>query len=138
MRSGVHWLISLSIGLGFVLGWGMSRGHAQEDGDVKLTPAQIKAIEFYNVQVKPILEQNCFECHADDPEDLGGSLALTSRASILRGGDSGPAVNADDPSESLILKVIHYQLYEMPPSGKLSDEKNNSNPCIYYQALPKV
>ena len=49
MRSGVHWLISLSIGLGFVLGWGMSRGHAQEDGDVKLTPAQIKAIEFYNV-----------------------------------------------------------------------------------------
>ena len=42
MRSGVHWLISLSIGLGFVLGWGMSRGHAQEDGDVKLTPAPNK------------------------------------------------------------------------------------------------
>ena len=49
---------------------------------------------FYNLKVKPILEQNCFECHADDPEDLGGSLALTSKASILRGGDSGPAVNA--------------------------------------------
>ena len=87
MRSGVHWLVSLAIGLGIFFGWGELIGHAQEDEAAKLTPAQIKAIEFYNVQVKPILEQNCFECHANDPEDLGGSLALTSRASILRGGD---------------------------------------------------
>ena len=107
------------------MGWGVFPSHAQEDEGAQLTPAQTKAIEFYNLKVKPILEQNCFECHANDPDDLGGALALTSRASILRGGDSGPAVNADDPSESLILKVIHYQLYEMPPSGKLPDEKIN-------------
>jgi mono/diheme cytochrome c family protein len=124
-RRRFHWLVSLTIGWGCVLGWGVFPSHAQEDEGAQLTPAQTKAIEFYNLKVKPILEQNCFECHANDPDDLGGALALTSRASILRGGDSGPAVNADDPSESLILKVIHYQLYEMPPSGKLPDEKIN-------------
>lgn len=81
-----------------------------------------KAIEFYNSKVKPILKENCFECHADDPEDLGGSLALASRTSILRGGDTGPAVDTNSPSESLLLKVINYKIYEMPPDGKMPVE----------------
>ena len=58
-----------------------------------------KAIEFYQTKVKPLLKENCFECHANDPEDLGGSLALTSRNSILRGGDTGPAVDSNSPSD---------------------------------------
>ena len=80
-------------------------------------------IEFYNTKVKPILQANCFECHGDDPEDLQGSLALTSQASILRGGDSGAAVDSSSSSESLLLKVVDYQIYEMPPSGKMSKDK---------------
>lgn len=82
-----------------------------------------EAIKFYKDKVKPILKESCFECHGDDPEDLQGSLALTSRASILRGGDSGPAVDSNSPNESLLLKVINYEIYEMPPSGKLEEEK---------------
>ena len=76
-------------------------------------------IEFYKTKVKPILKANCFQCHADDPENLRGSLALTSQASILQGGDSGAAIDSSSPSESLLLKVVNYEIYEMPPSGKL-------------------
>lgn len=82
-----------------------------------------EAIAFYRTKVKPIFAENCNECHADDPDDLQGSLALTSRASILRGGDSGPAVDSDSPSESLLLKVVNYEIYEMPPAGKMSADK---------------
>ena len=53
-RSGVHWLVALTIGLGVLFGSGLLIGHAQEDATDKLTPAQTKAIEFYNLKVKPI------------------------------------------------------------------------------------
>lgn len=79
--------------------------------------------QFYLDQVKPILQKHCFQCHADDPNALRGSLALTSRASILQGGDSGPAVDLEDPSASLLLKAINYEVYEMPPDGKLPPGK---------------
>lgn len=120
-------LVNLTFG-----GWGNATGSAWFD-DVRFvlvsssdTPGSMTeddSIKFYRDKVKPILKESCFECHANDPEQLEGSLALTSRASILRGGDSGPAVDSNSPTESLLLKVINYKIYEMPPSGKLADEK---------------
>lgn len=86
-----------------------------------LTEAQ--AIEFYRQQVKPIIKQHCFECHADDPEDLQGGFAITSHASIVRGGDSGAAVDLQDVPESILLKAINYDIWEMPPSGKMSAQE---------------
>ena len=111
-------------------GWGRSKGEAWFD-DVELfelTEPVIKmspkeAIAFYETKVKPILKQHCMECHGEDPEDLGGELALISRKTILEGGDSGAAVNLDQPKSSLLLDAINYGTYEMPPDGKLSAEK---------------
>ena len=74
---------------------------------------------FYLEQVKPILKQHCFECHSDDPEQLRGSFALTSKAAIVRGGDSGSAVDFEEPHESVLIQAINYDTYEMPPAGKL-------------------
>lgn len=76
--------------------------------------------EFYKTAVKPILVKHCFECHADDPEDISGGLALNSSTAIKRGGDSGPAVDFDDTDSSILLQAINYDVYEMPPSGKLA------------------
>lgn len=83
------------------------------------TITEKQAIEFYNTQVKPILKKSCFECHADDPDDLQGGFAITSHASIMRGGESGPAVNEKKINESILLRAINYDAYEMPPDGKL-------------------
>jgi hypothetical protein len=128
-NSGNHGNLLVNLTFG---GWGNATGTAWFD-DVELIEIsspdsfppmdEKEAIAFYTDQVKPILAESCFECHANDPEDLGGSLAITSRASILRGGDTGPAVDANSPTESLLLKVINYDIYEMPPEGKLADEK---------------
>lgn len=126
-RNHTSLLVNLTFG-----GWGNATGTAWFDDVVlheipspdSLGPfTEAEAIAFYKNKVKPILVENCHECHGSDPDDLGGALALTSRASILRGGDSGPAVDSNSLDESLLLKVINYDIYEMPPSGKMPSDK---------------
>jgi hypothetical protein len=77
---------------------------------------------FFDKQVLPILQANCFKCHGGEAKIKGG-LRLTSREEILKGGDSGPAVVLDKPATSRFLQAIRYQDgLEMPPKGKLSDK----------------
>jgi hypothetical protein len=79
-------------------------------------------LAFFDKQVLPILEKNCFKCHSARKQR--GHLRLDSRAAILKGGDLGPAVLLDKPDDSPLLKAIHYRDgLEMPPSGKLPAEK---------------
>ena len=57
-------------------------------------------------------------CHGGDKKIKGG-LRLTSREAILKGGDSGPAVDLDKPEQSLLLQAVNYREPKMPPKGKL-------------------
>ncbi len=66
-------------------------------------------------QVVPILLLRCAVCHGARKQE--GELDLRSRASMLRGGKSGPALVAGNPGESLMLKRIHAE--EMPPRKRL-------------------
>ena len=77
-------------------------------------------IDFFERQVRPVLEANCFKCHGGQKKIKGG-LRLTSRSGVLGGGDSGPAVSLDNPAASLLLEAIRYENpdYKMPPGGKL-------------------
>src|SRR5438132_13374913 len=45
--------------------------------------------EFFEKEIRPLLAERCFKCHGGEKTKAG--LRLTSRASILSGGDSGPA-----------------------------------------------
>jgi hypothetical protein len=80
---------------------------------------------FWKKEVKPLLEQNCWKCHGADKVRAG--LVLTTREGILKGGEVGPAVNLEDPSSSLLLQMVSYKddHYQMPPIGKLPQEKIN-------------
>ena len=82
------------------------------------------ATDFFNAKVKPLLEEHCWECHRNDPDDLGGNMAMSSKASMLEGGDSGSLLDEKQIEKSLLLRVLSYEddLYQMPPEGKLSDE----------------
>jgi len=110
-------------------GWGQSTGTVWFD-DVELQElessipvmTEAEAIAFYEKKIKPVFADNCAGCHADDPEEFSGNLAITSRTSLLRGGDSGPAVDMQSPEKSLLLSAINYESFEMPPDGKLPKE----------------
>jgi len=85
--------------------------------------ADPQQVEFFEKQVRPLLSAHCYECHSVKAAKLKAGLRADSRAALLKGGDSGPAIVPDKPAESLLLKAIRYEEYEMPPKGKLPERE---------------
>ena len=74
--------------------------------------------EFFESKVRPILADNCLECHG--AEKHKGGLRLDVRAAMLKGGDTGPAVLPGNPDESPLIEAIRYEGdVQMPPKKKL-------------------
>ena len=73
--------------------------------------------EFFESTVRPILQARCVDCHGGGK--VKGGLDLSSREGLLKGGDRGPAVSLDDPSESVLLEAVNHQELKMPPKAKL-------------------
>jgi hypothetical protein len=86
------------------------------------TPKNVspQAVEFFETRIRPLLVKNCFACHTNA---RSGGLQLDSRESILKGGNSGPAVVPGDPDHSLLVQAVrHTQArLKMPPPGKLPE-----------------
>ena len=78
---------------------------------------------FFEAKVRPLLVDQCLKCHG--PAKQKGGLRLDSRAAVLSGGDSGPALVAGKPEESLIVQAVKQEDDgpKMPPSKKLSPEQ---------------
>ncbi len=77
---------------------------------------------FFREKVLPLLESRCFECHGPDSE-AKGDLKLSSRKTMLAGGETGPAVVPEKPDESLLMQAVRYEALEMPPRSKMPDEE---------------
>ncbi len=74
----------------------------------------------FEKKVRPLLADRCWTCHG--PEKQKGGLRLDSGEGVARGGDTGPAIVAGKPEESLLIEAVRYQGdLKMPPKGKLSD-----------------
>lgn len=96
-----------------------------------LQPAQLLAqdvpqfsaeqVEHFEKNVVEILKANCLKCHAG-AEPKGG-LDLTSREKIVQGGESGPAIDSENPQNSLLLAAVRYEGLEMPPTGELAPQQ---------------
>src|ERR1700722_755019 len=65
--------------------------------------------------VVPILLTRCTVCHGLRKQE--GGLDLRSKAAMLKGGRSGPAIVLGKPEDSLLIKRINAG--EMPPKQKL-------------------
>lgn len=72
---------------------------------------------FNQHDIIPIMNLRCTVCHGLRQQD--GGLDLRTKAAMLKGGKSGPAIVLGKPAESLVLKRIHAQ--EMPPRKLLVD-----------------
>ena len=89
-------------------------------------PAKLKSISIAKIkhsgpvdferEILPILNNNCLACH-NQTKPKGG-LILETPQTILKGGDTGPAVVPKKPGESLLLKAAAHQDPEliMPPA----------------------
>lgn len=77
--------------------------------------------DFFERRIRPILVEQCYECHAADSKDLGGKLRMDSREGMLEGGESGPVLVAGQPQASLLIQALRYDGLEMPPDGPLPE-----------------
>ena len=84
-----------------------------------VSASDIKGITFFERHIRPLLIDQCLECHT--PEKLKGGLRLDTLQGMLEGGDSGPALTLGNPKESLIIKAVQYSNAElqMPPKNKM-------------------
>jgi mono/diheme cytochrome c family protein len=82
-------------------------------------PVSPQALEFFEKQVRPVLVENCQSCHG--PKKQHGDLRLDSRAGILKGGETGPAIVVGEPDKSLLIAAVRQQGdLKMPPKTRLS------------------
>jgi mono/diheme cytochrome c family protein len=64
------------------------------------------ANDFFEARVRPVLVEHCQSCHG--PEKQKADLRLDSRAFVLKGGESGPAIVPGNPEASLLLKAVSH------------------------------
>lgn len=99
--------ITLAVGL---LAWG-----------VNLQAADLPKLDeaFFEREVRPLLVETCLGCHGSKKQESG--LRMDSQAAMVKGGDSGPAIQLESLEKSLILQAISYEGdIRMPPKGKLT------------------
>ena len=80
-------------------------------------------LAFFETDVRPLLAEHCYECHSAESDGLRAGLRIDSRDGLLAGGDSGSALEPGDAGASLLMEAVRYESFEMPPAGKLPDEK---------------
>ena len=74
-------------------------------GQAASSPVPAVQAKFFVEQVRPILSDNCYDCHSADTKSAGG-LRVDDQAAFRKGGDHGPAAVPGDPAKSLILQRV--------------------------------
>ncbi|MBK8000882.1 MAG: DUF1553 domain-containing protein [Verrucomicrobia bacterium] len=82
-------------------------------------------LTFFENKIRPLLADQCYSCHSAKAEKTKGGLRVDSLESLLKGGDSGPALVPGDAEKSLLIKAVRYvdPDLQMPPKGKKLSER---------------
>lgn len=84
-----------------------------------LSPGQV---EFFEKRVRPVLVDSCLRCHGGEGEPIKGGLRLDTRANLIKGGDSGPAIVPGQPEHSRLVEAVRWENpdLQMPPRKRLN------------------
>lgn len=88
---------------------------SRKTSDVQLVPPTTRIVDFAG-EIRPLLARSCLGCHGD--KEPKSNLSLTSRAALLRGGDSDlpaiiPGASVDSPLIRFAAGLV--EKMEMPP-----------------------
>src|SRR5947207_2247991 len=110
----------------------------------KLNPQQIQALPsaasdpvVFSRDIKPIFDASCVKCHGRGRSK--GGFRLDTRDTLLKGGDSGPAVLKGKSEESLLVELVSGLNPEnvMPKKGsRLTPQQVGSLRSWIDQGLP--
>ncbi|MDB5320186.1 MAG: Protein of unknown function (DUF1553)/Protein of unknown function (DUF1549)/Planctomycete [Phycisphaerales bacterium] len=79
--------------------------------------------DFFESHIRPLLADHCYKCHG--PEKTKGELRLDTRAGLLKGGKTGPAILPGKPDKSLLIEAVRYKNadLQMPPKEQLTESQ---------------
>lgn len=81
-------------------------------------------LNFFENKVRPLLTEQCLECHSNVKGKVKGGLSLDTRKEFIRGGESGAIYKPESLRESPFLKAINWDGdLHMPEKKKLSPEQ---------------
>lgn len=76
----------------------------------------------FAAEIIPLFQKSCLACH--NAGDAKGDLVLETPATIIKGGETGPAVIPGKSAESILLKSASHQSKPvMPPRNNKADAK---------------
>jgi len=94
--------------IGFALFLWLAANHATF---AKLTPDQVQSLPApashpvdFGRDIKPIFDKSCIKCHGRGRSK--GGFKLDTQETVLKGGDSGPAVSQGNSGESLLIELV--------------------------------
>jgi hypothetical protein len=88
------------------------------------TTPSAEQLTFFEKKIRPVLIQQCYECHSTQSKKVKGGLLLDTAQSMIQGGDSGiPGVTPGKPAQSSIYTAMTWEEddMQMPPKHKLED-----------------
>ncbi len=98
---------------------------AKPGPEAEAMPVDDEALAFFEERIRPVLADNCYRCHSHEGDKVRGGLLVDSRAALLDGGGSGPAIVPGDADGSLLILAVRYadEDFEMPPKKKLDERE---------------
>ena len=96
---------------------GMLVASARGDARVRSEEGEV----FFETKIRPVLATTCFKCHGGKKTE--NNLRVDRRESLLKGGDSGPAIVPGQPDKSVLIGALRYHddNLKMPPDKRLPD-----------------
>jgi cytochrome c553 len=88
-------------------------------------PREEALVDFFEKKVRPVLIENCYNCHSASTNSKGG-LRVDDRNGLVVGGNRGPAIIPGQPEKSLLLQAVrhtHAKLKMPANNKKLTDEE---------------
>ena len=86
------------------------------------SPKDEALLDFFEKKIRPLLIDNCFNCHSANTNSRGG-LRVDDRNGLVIGGGRGPAVVPGQPEKSLLIAAVRktHAEVKMPPKKELTE-----------------
>jgi mono/diheme cytochrome c family protein len=81
-------------------------------------------LTFFENKIRPLLADNCLECHSAAKRKTKGGLSMDNREDMRRGGDNGAIVVPGNPTDSTMVAAVEWRGdTQMPPKKHLRAEQ---------------
>ena len=65
-------------------------------------------IDFFETKVRPLLTEQCLECHSNAKGKVKGGLSMDTRQEITKGGENGEIYDPKNTKASVLIKAINW------------------------------